>query len=188
MVGATTTSDDAVTEDVEVAVAALRLARLYWGVRSRVTTGDESDLSETFVLVRLATDGPQRAAELSIAMGADPSTVSRQVAGLVRAGLVERRADPEDGRASILHPTEAGLARVREHRRRRGQAIEPILRDWSDHDRSTFVRLLNRYADGIETHRDQVVAVLVHGEPTPPDVSPPRETDHPITTLDKRNS
>ena len=46
---------------------------------------------------------------------ADPSTVSRQVASLVKAGLVERQADPDDGRASILVPTELGRAKVREH-------------------------------------------------------------------------
>ena len=30
------------------------------------------------------------------------SRISRQVAALVKAGLIERQADPEDGRASLL--------------------------------------------------------------------------------------
>ena len=50
-----------------------------------------------------AADAHRRA--LAAAVHSDPSTVSRQVAALVRAGLIERQADPEDGRASVLVPT-----------------------------------------------------------------------------------
>ena len=53
-------------------------------------------------------------------LGLDKSTVSRQVAHLVDLGLVERAADPVDGRAQVLTPSAEGstrLARIREVRR-----------------------------------------------------------------------
>jgi DNA-binding MarR family transcriptional regulator len=50
------------------------------------------------------------AKELAARSGLDPSTVSRAVAAMVAQGLVERRADPHDGRATVLALTDAGEA------------------------------------------------------------------------------
>ena len=50
------------------------------------------------------------AKELAEHSGLDPSTVSRAVAALVAHGLVERRADQADKRASLLAITDAGRA------------------------------------------------------------------------------
>ena len=96
-----------------------------------MTTLPEGDSSPQFLLVKLAQLGPSRASELAEQVCADPSTVSRQVAHLVKSGLLERRADPDDGRASILVPTELGLAKVREFSSRRGRALAPVIADWS---------------------------------------------------------
>jgi len=54
------------------------------------------------------------AKELAARSGLDPSTVSRAVAAMVAQGLVERRADPHDGRATVLAPTAAGDALLAE--------------------------------------------------------------------------
>ena len=137
-----------------LAGAVLDLLHKYNGIKARMVSGPEADQSPLFLLVKLVLGGPKRrASELAAALCADPSTVSRQVAPLVKGGLVERQADPDDGRASILVPTEAGC-RVEQHRERRGTAIAPVIADWSAQDRATFLRLLRRYTEGIETHRD----------------------------------
>ena len=101
------------------------MMRQFNGIKSRVTTGPDGDHSPLFLLVKLAQHGPRRASDLAEQVCADPSTVSRQVASLVKAGLIERRADPADGRASILVPTELGWQRVREHAQRRGVTMQP---------------------------------------------------------------
>src|SRR3954447_2715921 len=59
-------------------------------------------------------DGPLRASAIAEMLPADPSTISRQVAALVRDGLLERRADPVDGRASLLVATAKGEAAYRD--------------------------------------------------------------------------
>ena len=54
------------------------------------------------LLALLEDTGPLRASELVTRLGLDKSTVSRQVASLVELGLVDRAADPDDGRAQVL--------------------------------------------------------------------------------------
>ncbi len=41
-------------------------------------------------------------------LGIDPSTASRNLAGLERAGLITRKPDPEDGRSTLLRLTPKG--------------------------------------------------------------------------------
>ena len=95
-----------------------------------------------------------RASDLADRLCADPSTVSRQVAGLVKAGLVERRADPDDGRASILVPTPEGQVRVDRMIEMRGRLFAPLVAGWSSDDRAVFSRLLTEFAHGlIDRHR-----------------------------------
>lgn len=100
----------------------------------------------TIVLLKtLVVLGPSRAGELAAAIYSDPSTVSRQVAALVRHGLVERRADPEDGRASVLVPTERGLELLAKQRKRLSLALAQVVRQWEPQDVSRFLELLERF-------------------------------------------
>ncbi|MCX4852828.1 MarR family winged helix-turn-helix transcriptional regulator [Streptomyces canus] len=86
-----------------------------------------------------------RATDLAAHYALDKSTVSRQVAALERAGLVERRQDPEDHRVQVLHLTEAGrhiLGQVTVSRR---AAVGERLADWSQEDLERFAGYLVRY-------------------------------------------
>jgi len=88
--------------------------------------------------------GPLRASELVTRIGLDKSTVSRQVAHLVQLGLVNRAADPVDGRAQVLTPSPEGaarLARIRDVRRARW---EDDLSDWPASDVAALAELLRR--------------------------------------------
>jgi DNA-binding MarR family transcriptional regulator len=159
--------DPELTESAEqIAEAVIGMVRQFTALRSRVT-GPEGESSPQFLLVKLAHFGPSRASELAERVCADPSTVSRQVAQLVKSGLVERRADPEDGRASILVPTELGLATVDQHVRRRGEVLQPVVADWTPQDRADLVRLVTKYTEGIEAHREELISgMLQHRKET----------------------
>lgn len=88
--------------------------------------------------------GPLRASDLVARLGLDKSTVSRQVASLVELGLVDRAADPEDGRAQVLTPSAEGsarLARIRDARRARWEAD---LSGWPAEDVAVLGELLGR--------------------------------------------
>jgi DNA-binding MarR family transcriptional regulator len=144
----------------EIADAVISLMRIYGNLKARVANTADPEIAALFLLVRLVKDGPKRAKELADLTSADPSTVSRQVATLVKTGLIERKADPEDGRASILVPTELGVTRVQEHFVNRGQMIQPMIADWPETDRSDFLRLLRCYADRLESRREEVVQTM----------------------------
>lgn len=110
------------------------------------------DRSAVMLLKTLVHIGPSRSSALAAAVHSDPSTVSRQIAGLVRDGLVERRADPEDGRASVLAPTDAGVRLLEEQRKRIGLALARVVRQWAPEDVETFLDLLDRFVTDHESH------------------------------------
>jgi DNA-binding MarR family transcriptional regulator len=91
-----------------------------------------------------------RASALAECLQSDPSTVSRQVAALVKEGLVERRADPEDGRASILALTSKADIVIAKHERLRIQHFAGMLSEWSDRDLARFADLLRRFTHDFE--------------------------------------
>ena len=96
------------------------------------------------LLALLQDTGPLRAGDLVTRLGLDKSTVSRQVSTLVELGLVERTADPADGRAQVLTPSVEGsrrLAAIREVRRARWEAD---LASWPAADVATLAELLGR--------------------------------------------
>ena len=96
------------------------------------------------LLSLLQDTGPLRASDLVARIGLDKSTVSRQISHLVDLGLVDRAADPVDGRAQVLTPSAEGsarLARIRDVRRARW---ERDMSDWPPADVATLADLLHR--------------------------------------------
>jgi MarR family transcriptional regulator, transcriptional regulator for hemolysin len=72
--------------------------------------------------------------ELAALVGIDGSSLVRLLDILHRQGLIERRVDAADGRARLVHLTDAGRARVAEIRRALVEAEAEILKDISDAD------------------------------------------------------
>ncbi|ONM48922.1 MarR family winged helix-turn-helix transcriptional regulator [Nocardia donostiensis] len=102
------------------------------------------------VLYCLVHEGPQRTGKLAELLHAELSTISRQSASLVRHGLVERRADPIDGRACVLAATAEGERVLERSREARAHWLAEILADWPAQDRGTLVALIDRLNTGIE--------------------------------------
>ena len=108
------------------------------------------DLTTAPVLAHLDGVGPQRMGAIAAAVGSDPSTVSRQVSALVAAGLVERRADPVDGRAQLLATTPAGARRCADARHRRTRSFAQVFAGWPAESRLRLAELLGRLADDLQ--------------------------------------
>ncbi len=161
----TALDDDLVEYGADLVGALIGMIKRIGAMRNRLAPTGDFDISQTFLLIHLAEQGPTRAGELAEMVCADPSTVSRQVAALVRAGLVERRADPEDGRASLLVTTRAGRDVIAWHRRMRGAVIGPLIADWTPAERDTFLRLLAGLTRGLDDRRDDILATLLAHRP-----------------------
>lgn len=143
----------------------IRLIRLVERAKASKVGPDGVERAAYVLLARLVLEGPRRSNALAEAVFSDPSTVSRQVAGLVRAGLVERRSDPEDGRASLLAATDEGLRVFQANRDRRNTELSAITEHWSEEDRDTLVVLLDRLTTDLEQHH----AATHHAPATVPD-------------------
>jgi DNA-binding MarR family transcriptional regulator len=105
----------------------------------------ELSLVSYTLLGHLEESGGCRATDLAAHYALDKSTVSRQVAALERAGLIERRPDTADQRVHLLHLTRAGrhiLAQVTESRR---VAFRERLAQWPAEDLTRFAEYLVRY-------------------------------------------
>jgi DNA-binding MarR family transcriptional regulator len=122
------------------------LLRRSRAISSRLAGQLHPDLDgAAFGLLALLQDaGPLRASDLVARLGLDKSTVSRQVASLVGLGLVDRSADPDDGRAQVLTPSAEGAARLAEIRDARRERWEADLGDWPAEDVATLAALLSR--------------------------------------------
>ena len=88
----------------------------------------------------------------------DPSTVSRHVAQLARAGYVQRRPDPQDGRAVQLVATDAGAPSPQEIGAPAPGAVVSALADWAPDDLATLVTLLVRLNDDLDAFRPHLGA------------------------------
>ncbi len=70
--------------------------------------GTDIERAAAVMLARVDELEPARLSDLACAAGVDVSTASRQVARLVEDGYVQRRPDPDDGRATAHSLTDAG--------------------------------------------------------------------------------
>ncbi len=122
------------------------LLRRSRAISSRLAGQLHPDLDgAAFGLLALLQDaGPLRASDLVARLGLDKSTVSRQVASLVGLGLVDRSADPDDGRAQVLTPSAEGAARLAQIRDARRERWEADLGHWPAEDVATLAELLHR--------------------------------------------
>jgi DNA-binding MarR family transcriptional regulator len=100
------------------------------------------------LLSDLVRHGETRPSELAKRRHVDISVVSRQIAQLVAAGLVDRRPAPEDGRAALVSASERGRAELARWRAGYLEFMEKALAGWADeHIAELAARLAEMNAD-----------------------------------------
>jgi DNA-binding MarR family transcriptional regulator len=65
---------------------------------------------------------------------------------------VERRADPGDGRASLLAITDAGTTLLEQARQRRDDRTAAIIGSWQSAEREQFADLIDRFVASYEAN------------------------------------
>ena len=136
----------------------LRIQRAFASMRQQLaaagsTSGDGVEWAAYRLLFQLVQDGPQRSSALAETACVDPSTVSRQVAQLVKAGLVERQSDPGDGRAALLVSTDRGRDAYAAKVQHRQRMFARVLEGWSVDDVDALTALLTRFNDSFVEQR-----------------------------------
>ncbi|MFD8701518.1 MarR family winged helix-turn-helix transcriptional regulator [Kitasatospora sp. NPDC059648] len=110
------------------------------------------DRAAYLLLDRLERHGPANVKALAEALGVDSSTVTRQVAPLVAAGLVGRVQDPADRRAVRLALTSCGTGRLAEVRDGRAELTRRLTADWPPEEQQAFCALLARFNLAMESY------------------------------------
>jgi DNA-binding MarR family transcriptional regulator len=130
--------------DVETP-ARLRTAIGRLSRRLRTTSaGASAGLTPTkiSVLLSVVRDGPVRLSELARSEALNPTMLSRVVAALVDAGLLDRRCDDGDRRAAWVRATAAGRDLATRMRSERTDALTAALQALSPTDRSLVEQAL----------------------------------------------
>ncbi|MEB7446403.1 MarR family winged helix-turn-helix transcriptional regulator [Arthrobacter koreensis] len=110
------------------------LPRLYHLSRRRIP-GWDLTTSQSSAMSTLVDRGPLRMSELAALEGVQLPSATSVVNGLVKLGLVERRADPADRRAVVIDLTPKGRRQVDELVDRRNHSFALLLDRLDEQDR-----------------------------------------------------
>ncbi|WP_055585200.1 MarR family winged helix-turn-helix transcriptional regulator [Streptacidiphilus griseoplanus] len=123
---------------------------VHMSARSKRTSA-ELDRSAYILLSRLRMEGrPMSIGQLSEAFGLDASTLNRQTAAMMRAGLLERIPDEEGGIARKFRVTEEGTRRLEDARNELVAGLDKVLADWTPEEVAGFAAFLKRFNTDIE--------------------------------------
>lgn len=89
-------------------------------------------------------DGEARMSDLAAKLLVSAAVASRTIDSLAAEGLVERRTDPRDARASLVSITDRGKAMMVESQDQAVRRFATALSDWSPADAQSAVSLLKR--------------------------------------------
>jgi DNA-binding MarR family transcriptional regulator len=125
------------SQDIErILVAAHALTRL-----AALETRNEAPAAQWRTLSILRTEGPLRLGALAGASRVTQPGMTRLVAQLAEAGLVERTSDPDDSRATVVEATPAGLRALDAWLVQLRDALEPRFADLDDEDWQALSRV-----------------------------------------------
>jgi DNA-binding MarR family transcriptional regulator len=114
--------------DVGEVAAALRVSIGLLLRRMRQSRPEgELTLPESSALTRLDRGGPATASELARLEQISPQSIGATLGALEARGLIERRADPADGRRAVLSVTGAGQQMLKDKRNARTEQLARAL-------------------------------------------------------------
>lgn len=102
------------------------------------------------ILRVLQTDGEQRMQTLASRVGSDVSVVSRQVAALEQAKLIDRRPGEDDRRVSLLSVSTLGKERFDEASELRMRFVKELFDGWSEEEGRRLVKGFERLNDKLD--------------------------------------
>jgi DNA-binding MarR family transcriptional regulator len=119
---------------VEIEDLAQQLDDAVVGLRAATLPRAGLSLTAAATLARLQRSGPARLTELASAEGVSQPSMTALIARLAGQGLVQRAADPHDGRAVVLTLTPTGGEVLAQRRAERTRQITGPLAGLSDDD------------------------------------------------------
>jgi DNA-binding MarR family transcriptional regulator len=108
-----------------------------------VANADQLSPAQTAVLRRLGQDGPWTMSSLAAAEGVRPQSMAATLAVLGERGLIDRCADPGDGRRQVVSLSALGRERAADYRRARHEwLVRRLQEDCTEAERTVVLRAL----------------------------------------------
>ncbi|MET1006475.1 MAG: MarR family transcriptional regulator [Propionibacteriaceae bacterium] len=179
------------------------LSALLRTTRAIAQRGRESGATSTSLgVLKTLQHGDLRPGDLATGLHVVPSVISRAVAPLEQEGLLERKVDPADARASLLGLTDLGRERVERVQRVFVDQLSQTLDGWTDDEAAQAAAVLFRLEQAFssyrqpDSHRHQLTEALLPDagatpletgppETSPPDTTPPDSSTDDISTPEK---
>jgi DNA-binding MarR family transcriptional regulator len=127
------------------------LSEIFWAVARRLREASQETLAPWDItpahlraLRTLGHHGTMRLSELSGRLHIAPRSATEVVDALESSGLVRRRADPDDRRATLVEVTEHGADVMAAIRAARGTDAERLFGQLSPADRADLARILGQ--------------------------------------------
>jgi DNA-binding MarR family transcriptional regulator len=102
----------------------------------------EISLTSASTMSTLGRTGPLRLTDLAAVEGIAQPSMTSLVTGLERAGLVERRTDPHDGRVVLVALTDAGREHIHTRRQAGAERLAALVDQLSEVDQAALAAAL----------------------------------------------
>jgi len=139
----------------------VRVMKLFQSLRQHTPKLHPGVEPASYPILFMLVDGPRRVSLLADCVHSDVSTVSRQVTMLVSHGLLEKVADPQDGRAFVVSLSSDGAELVERVKSARGEWFRQMLHDWEPADANAFRGYLERFAVSFDASKNLYGSLLL---------------------------
>jgi DNA-binding MarR family transcriptional regulator len=139
-------------EEPSAAEVVERLLTVTHGIRRRHNAelaSYELSVPRGRLLMAMRQLGQPRMSELAASLDLNARTITTAVDTLEREGILERRPDPADRRATRVLLTDAGRAQIAEWQEFQRQLAESAMAPLSAEERRSLMRLLDKIRDGL---------------------------------------
>jgi len=155
------------TEVAELGNELIRLVKMLSALKQHAPRLHPGLEAAAFPIMFALADGPLRVSEIAGRVHSDVSTVSRQTAGMIHAGVLSRESDPSDGRAVRLSLTDTGTDLLARLKSVRAEVFSAALADWTAEDVRTCHHCLARLTDDVATWFAESRGLPLYERPVP---------------------
>ena len=132
-----------------------RLRRVHLIQLLRTSSDHELSVLATELLRVVVEARAIRASDLASTLSVTKTSISRYVNEMLRHRLLIQRADPSDGRATLLSASALGRRALEEQQAKRNAVLAELCSGWPDGDVETLTNLLQRLNDGNQARREK---------------------------------
>lgn len=132
-----------------------RLRRVHLIQLLRTSTDRELSVLATELLRVVVEAQSIRASDLASTLSVTKTSISRYVNEMLDRGLLIQRADPSDGRATLLSVSTLGRRTLEERQAKRNSVLDQLCSGWPEGDVETLTTLLQRLNDANQARKTE---------------------------------